>query len=474
MTRVEHDLLGDREVPGEAYYGVQTTRAVENFQITGQRLHPELIKALAIVKKAAAKANMAVGLLPREIGGAIVKAADEVAEGKFSDEFLVDPIQGGAGTSANMNANEVIANRAIEILGGRKGNYQRVSPNTHVNMSQSTNDVFPTAIRIAALYRGRALLEAMDELERALRAKELEFNSVLKMGRTHLQDAVPITLGQEFGAYAEVIGRSAARIRRSLDSLKEVNMGATAVGTGLNADPQYIKAAIENLRAVSGLDLRPVRNLVDGTQNTDALVEASGSLKALATSLSKVANDLRLMASGPRCGLKEINLPERQPGSSIMPGKVNPVIPEVVNQVAFQVIGNDLTITLAVEAGQLELNVMEPVAAFNLLQSFDVLEHAVRALAQYCVSGITANVDRCRTMVENSVGVITAVNPHLGYEKTSAVAREAVLSGRPVREIILEKGYLSPEELDLILSPEQMTRPGIAGAKLLDKPHAGD
>lgn len=465
--RRERDLLGDREVPDDVYYGIQTARAMDNFPITGYKPHRELVLALAYVKKAAALANMDVQRLNSKTGKAIVAACDEVLDGKLVDQFAVDVIQGGAGTSYNMNANEVIANRAIELLGGKKGDYILVSPNTHVNMAQSTNDVFPTAIKIAALNLAGGVLEALADLAAALKEKEQEFDGVIKMGRTHLQDAVPIRLGQEFGAWAAAVERDRERIKAALGGLHKVNMGATAVGTGLNADVEYIDKVIEYLASSTGLPLVRAENMVDATQNADVYVALSGSLKICAVTLSKLANDLRLIASGPRCGLNEINLPAMQPGSSIMPGKVNPVMAEVVNQVAFQIMGNDMTVTLAAEAGQLELNVMEPVMTFNLLQSLDILRNVVRVFTSRCVRGITANVQRCRQMVEQSVGIITAINPHVGYETASVIAKEAITTGRPVREIVLERGILTEEELDMILNPQEMTKPGIAGARLL-------
>ncbi|TCP59676.1 aspartate ammonia-lyase [Tumebacillus sp. BK434] len=465
--RVEKDLLGTKDVPADAYYGIQTLRAVENFPITGIPPHVEMIRALAAVKKAAALANMEVGVLKKKIGEAIAQAADEVLDGQFHDQFIVDSIQGGAGTSMNMNANEVIANRAIELLGGAKGEYLHCSPNTHVNMAQSTNDVFPTAIRIASLNLAQGVVTELDNLRNALQAKAQEFDQVIKMGRTHLQDAVPIRLGQEFSAYARVISRDYDRVVRSLDNLREINMGATAVGTGLNADPRYIVKVAEHLRSITGLDLKRADDLVDATQNTDAYTEVSGALKICAVNLSKICNDIRLMASGPRTGLGELNLPPRQPGSSIMPGKVNPVMAEVVNQVAFQVIGNDHTISLASEAGQLELNVMEPVLVFNLLQSLSILQNALRVFRERLIEDLTANVERCRQLVEMSVGVVTAINPHVGYETATMVAKEAIQTGRSVREICLERGILTEEELDVILNPFEMTSPGIAGSKLL-------
>ncbi|HPZ91426.1 MAG TPA: aspartate ammonia-lyase [Bacillota bacterium] len=467
--RRERDLLGDREVPQNVYYGIQSARALENFPRTGYKPHRELIMALVQVKKAAAQANMKTKRLNPTTGNAIVAACDEILSGELLDQFVVDVIQGGAGTSLNMNANEVIANRAIELLGGNKGDYILVSPNTHVNMAQSTNDVFPTAIKIASLNLASSLLDALQKLVQALRAKEQEFDGIIKMGRTHLQDAVPIRLGQEFGAWACAIERDIQRIEAAAQGMRVISMGATAVGTGLNADVEYIKHVTEILAANTGLPLEQSKNMVDSTQNADVYVTLSGALKICAVNLSKMANDLRLMASGPRCGLNEINLPAMQPGSSIMPGKVNPVMAEVVNQVAFQVVGNDMTITMAAEAGQLELNVMEPVMTFNLLQSLDIVRNVVTVFTEKCVKGITANVQRCRQMVEQSVGIITAINPHVGYETATLIAKEAITTGRPVREIVLERGILTEEELDIILNPQEMTKPGIAGAELLNK-----
>ncbi|MDR7000285.1 aspartate ammonia-lyase [Neobacillus niacini] len=467
--RVEKDFLGEKEVPVEAYYGVQTLRAVENFPITGYRIHEELIKAMAIVKKAAAMANMDVHRLYSGIGEAIVKAADEMIEGKWHDQIIVDPIQGGAGTSINMNVNEVIANRAIELLGHEKGDYYHCSPNTHVNMSQSTNDAFPTAIHISVLNLLEKLLGTMKTMHGVFLQKAQEFAHVIKMGRTHLQDAVPIRLGQEFEAYGRVIERDIKRIEQSRQHLYELNMGATAVGTGLNADPKYIEYVVQHLADISGLPLVGAEHLVDATQNTDAYTEVSAALKVCMMNMSKIANDLRLMASGPRAGLGEISLPARQPGSSIMPGKVNPVMAEVINQVAFQVIGNDHTICLASEAGQLELNVMEPVLVFNLLQSISIMNNAFGVFTEHCLKGITANEDRLKEYVEKSVGVITAVNPHLGYEVAARIAREAILTGKSVRDLCLKYDVLTEEELDLILDPYEMTHPGIAGKALLER-----
>ena len=464
--RIEKDFLGEKEIPVGVYYGVQTLRAKENFPITHYRIHEEMIKALAIVKKSAALANMKVERLNEEIGEAIVKAADEIIEGAWHEYFIVDPIQGGAGTSMNMNANEVIANRALEILGYDKGEYGKISPNTHVNMSQSTNDAFPTAIHISTLSLLEKLLVTMNHMLDTFKMKAKQFDHVIKMGRTHLQDAVPIRLGQEFEAYSRVIERDIKRIKQTRQHLYEVNMGATAVGTGLNADPQYIEYVVENLAEISGLPLEGAEHLVDATQNTDAYTEVSAALKVCMMNMSKIANDLRLMASGPRAGLGEISLPARQPGSSIMPGKVNPVMAELINQIAFQVIGNDHTICLASEAGQLELNVMEPVLVFNLLQSISIMNNGFRSFTDHCLAGIEANEDRMKEYVEKSVGVITAVNPHLGYEVVSKIAREAILTGKSVRELCLQYEVLTEEELDLILNPYEMTKPGISGALL--------
>lgn len=466
-TRIEKDFLGERELPKDVYYGIQTLRATENFPITGLMIHPSLIRAMGVVKKAAALGNMEVGLLATDIGEAIIAAAEEVIDGKWNSQFIVDPIQGGAGTSINMNANEVIANRALEILGKVKGDYKTISPNSHVNMSQSTNDAFPTAIHIAVLSMLEELLKTMQHMQSVFHAKAEQFAHVIKMGRTHLQDAVPIRLGQEFEAYSRVIGRDIKRIRQTREHLYEVNMGATAVGTGLNAFPDYIKSVDEHLAEISGFPLTGATHLVDATQNTDAYTEVSGALKICMVNMSKISNDLRLMASGPRAGLGEIVLPARQPGSSIMPGKVNPVMPEVLNQVAFQVIGNDQTISLASEAGQLELNVMEPVLVFNLIQSLSIMNNVFYAFTENCLKDIEANEERMKEYVDKSVGVLTAVNPHIGYEIAARIAREAILSGRSIRELCIEEGVLTSQELDLILDPYEMTHPGIAGASMM-------
>jgi aspartate ammonia-lyase len=460
-TRREHDLLGERDVPDDARYGVQTLRATENFDITGIRLghYPHLVRALAMVKQAAARANRRLGLLDDAMAEAIDAACQEIIEGHWHGHFVVDVVQGGAGTSTNMNANEVIANRALELLGHRRGEYEHCHPNNHVNLSQSTNDVYPTAVRVAVIHELDELLAVLEELDDALAEKGREFADVLKMGRTQLQDAVPMTVGQEFEAFAVTTAEDIVRLRETARLFLEVNLGGTAIGTGINADPRYPELAVEELAGITGLDFGLAPNLVEATPDTGAFVMFSGVLKRVAVKLSKLCNDLRLLSSGPRCGLNEINLPAMQPGSSIMPGKVNPVIPEVVNQIAFQVIGNDLTITLAAEAGQLQLNVMEPLITSNLFESLDMLTAGVRTLTERCIRGITVNSDHCRAMVESSIGVVTALVPVIGYERAGQVAVEALASGRSVRAILLEAGDLAPEEIDRLLSPEAMTKP---------------
>lgn len=467
--RVEEDLLGKLEVPASAYYGVQTLRARENFNITGYSIEPELIVAIATVKKAAALANMETGSLDHTIGNAIVQAAEEVMDGKLHDQFIVDPIQGGAGTSVNMNANEVIANRALELLGKEKGDYDVIHPNIHVNMAQSTNDAFPTAIRIATVQLIERLEKTLIQLEETFFEKGKEFDHIIKMGRTHLQDAVPIRLGQEFQAYGRVVSRDIKRISTLHEALFEVNLGATAVGTGLNADPNYMKKAVENIRKLTGFPFENAEDLVDATQNTDAYTEVSSALKICMINMSKIANDLRLMSSGPRAGFGEINLPARQPGSSIMPGKINPVICEVVNQVAFQVVGNDQTISMASEAGQFELNVMEPVLIFNLHQSLKMMTQVLDTFRKYCIEGIQANIEVCQAYVDNSIGIITALNPHVGYKVATKVAKEALETGMSVRDIIIRDEILSEVAVDQILDPFEMTRPGVAGEPVKTK-----
>ena len=469
ITRKEADSIGTMEVPMKAYYGVQTLRAKKNFHITGRPLHPEFIKNLVRIKKAAAYTNMTAHILDEKIGNAIVKACDEIIEGKLHSQFIVDAIQGGAGTSANMNANEVIANRAIEILGGEKGDYTIVHPNDHVNMAQSTNDVIPSAGKLTILALLPGLLEQLERLHKALRDKSIEFDDVVKMGRTQLQDAVPIRLGQSFEAYAAVIERDIRRIR-SLDSeIKVLNIGATAVGTAINVNPVYLFHIIRNVNLVCGTDCSQAEDLFDATQNLDGFVHTSAALRVCAVNLSKICNDLRLLSSGPKAGLGEINLPPKQNGSSIMPGKINPVIPEVVSQVAYNVIGNDVTVTMAAEAGQLELNAFEPIIFYCMFQSIDTLAYAVQTFVENCVKGITANETRCRYLVENSVGIITAICPHVGYQKAADIAKKAMKTGESVRSLILQEKLLDEEELDIILEPTQMTEPGISGKELLLK-----
>lgn len=461
--RVEKDSIGTKDVPENVYYGVQSLRAAENFHITGLNMHPEIINSLAYIKKAAAITNCEAGLLDKRRTQAIVQACDEILEGKFREDFIVDPIQGGAGTSLNMNANEVIANRAIEILGGKKGDYSVVNPNDHVNCGQSTNDVIPTAGKMTSLRLLKKLKKQLLRLHSALEQKADEFDSIIKMGRTQLQDAVPIRLGQEFKAYSVAILRDLNRMDKAMDEMRTLNMGGTAVGTGLNADESYLRRIVPNLSEISGMDLVQAYDLIDATQNLDSFVAVSGAVKACAVTLSKIANDLRLMSSGPRAGFGEINLPAKQNGSSIMPGKVNPVIPEVVNQVAFNAIGNDMTITMAAEAGQLELNAFEPIIFYCLFQSIDTIAYAVNTFVDNCVIGITANETRCRYFVENSVGIITAICPYVGYQKAAEIAKEAIKTGESVRKLIIEKGLLAKEQMDEIMDPVQMTEPGISG-----------
>ncbi len=460
-TRHEHDLLGSREVPHEYYYGIQTLRAIENFSISGVSLsqYPRLIEALATVKLAAAKANLDLKLLSKPVADAIEQACHEILNGKWHTQFVVDMIQGGAGTSTNMNANEVIANRALEILGYEKGEYRYCHPNNHVNLSQSTNDAYPTALKIAIINSNATLVSKISELVDAFRKKAGEFDHVIKMGRTQLQDAVPMTLGQEFEAYAVTISEEISRLDQNAQLFLEVNMGGTAIGTGINADPEYSERVIKHLRDATGLDLVLAADLVEATQDTGAFVIYSSALKRLAVKLSKIANDLRLLSSGPRAGINEINLPPMQPGSSIMPGKVNPVIAEVVNQICYKVIGNDLTVTLAAEAGQLELNVMEPVIAQSIFESIEMLKNGLLTFIHRCIDGITANTDHCRRMVENSIGLVTALNPVLGYEVSTQLAKEALDTNRGVYELALEKNLISKEELESLLKPENMIRP---------------
>ena len=461
-TRSENDLLGKREVPAEAYYGVQTLRAMENFNISAVTLNsfPSLIEALSMVKEAAAEANHELGLLDRSVRDAIVLTCHEIRNGRFHDQFVVDMIQGGAGTSTNMNANEVIANRALEMLGYEKGDYAWCHPNNHVNLSQSTNDAYPTAVKIALYNLNRKLVAALETLVESFRRKGEEFSHVLKMGRTQLQDAVPMTLGQEFGSYAVTLEEEIERLNMNAGPFLEINMGATAIGTGINSEPGYSEKVTRHLRRITGLDLVLAPDLVKATQDTGAFVIYSSAVKCLAIKLSKICNDLRLLSSGPRTGIHEINLPPMQPGSSIMPGKVNPVIPEVVNQIAFKVMGNDFTVTMASEAGQLELNVFEPVMVHSLFESVELLINGMNTLRFRCIDGITANEEHCRSMVEKSIGLVTALVPWLGYKSANELAKEALSSGESVYSLVLSKNLLSKEKLDQILVPENMLRPG--------------
>jgi len=460
-TRLEHDLLGDRQVPGDAYWGVHTLRALENFPITGVPIsqYPALVNALACVKQAAALANQELGLLDDVRTRAIVQACEEIREGRWHDQFVVDVIQGGAGTSTNMNANEVIANRALEILGHAKGDYAQLHPMDHVNCSQSTNDAYPTALKVALHFLIQDLVAEMGELEEAFGRKAVEFGSLVKMGRTQLQDAVPMTLGQEFHAWATMLGEDRSRLREAGKLAHEINMGATAIGTGINAHPDYAELVRARLSDLIGVELVTSPDLIEATQDAGAFVQLSGVLKRTAVKLSKTCNDLRLLSSGPRTGLGEIFLPAVQAGSSIMPGKVNPVIPEVVNQIAFVVIGNDITVTFAAEGGQLQLNAFEPIIARSLFQSLSYLANGCRVLRERCVEGITADPEQLRANVENSVGIATALNPHLGYAKATAIAQEAHRTRRRVRDLVLEQGLLTAAELDEILSPARLTTP---------------
>lgn len=459
--RKESDLLGELQVPINAYYGVQTQRAINNFKISGQLLssYPEFIKGLAFVKKAAAKTNYELGLLPEALNVKIAEACDELLEGQFHDQFPIDMIQGGAGTSVNMNANEVIANRVLEKLGKEKGDYQFCSPNDHINLSQSTNDAYPTAIKLALLQMNERLVEKVISIVDAFRKKGVEFQEVIKMGRTQLQDAVPMTLGQEFEAFAANLEDDIEKLNNNAKLFVEVNMGATAIGTGLNAPLGYAKLCAENLAQISGYPIVSAANLVEATPDTGSYVIYSSAMKRLAVKLSKICNDLRLLTSGPRAGLAEINLPPMQPGSSIMPGKVNPVIPEVVNQVCFKVIGNDLTVTFAAEAGQLQLNVMEPVLCHAIMENIHFLCNAIDTLRDKCVVGITANKEACLNMVKHSIGIVTALNPYIGYKNSTKIAKEALETGKSVYDLVLEHELLTQQKLDEILDPAHMLTP---------------
>jgi aspartate ammonia-lyase len=461
--RTERDPLGEFPVPADAYYGIQTARASANFPISGLRPPAELVTATVLIKKAAAQANVALDRLDKTVGEAIIRAADDVLGGSLRDQFVVDVYQAGAGTSHNMNTNEVIANRAAEFLGGVRGEYRLVHPNDHVNMGQSTNDVFPTATRLALLMMHGPLVAAARALSAAFAAKARAFDSVLKVGRTHLQDAVPMTLGQEFGGYADCLARGADDVEVAAKGLQELNLGATAVGTGLNAGEEYASLAIRSLSRYTGLPLKPAANRFRVTQSMGDIVAYSGAMRRLSVELGKVASDLRLLSMGPRAGINEITLPAVQPGSSIMPGKVNPSIPEMVNQVCYQVMGCDVTVMTAGEAGQLELNVMMPVIAWNAIHMSTILREAMTALRSRCVDGIEANVDRCRELLDRSTAVATALSPYLGYAQTAEIAKEAVRTGKSIREIVLERGLMDEGQLSRVLSVENMTRPGVAG-----------
>ena len=458
--RKEKDPLGEKEVPIDVYYGIQTVRAIKNFPISGIPPKKEFIIATAMLKKAAAIANMATGGLNKNIGKAIVRAADEIIQGRLHKEFVVDVYQAGAGTSHNMNANEIIANRAIEILGGRKGDYTLVHPNDHVNMSQSTNDIVPSSMRIASLFLTSQLITELKALEKAFSGKAKEFDGIIKSARTHLQDAVPIRLGQEFHAYGKSISKAIKRIERAAEGLQELGVGATAAGTGINTHPAYRKYVIKALRDIAKIkDLRPAEDMLEAINSMADFVNLSAALRGLAIELIRIANDMRLLSSGPRTGFAEMMLPTVQPGSSIMPGKVNPVMAEMLNMVSFQVIGNDLTIAMAAQAGQLELNVMMPIINYNLLQSLEIFRNAVRVFTEKCIKGIKADRARCKELAEKSIGLATVLNPFIGYEKAAAVAKEAVATGKTIREIVLEKRILSKKEIDKILDPMAMTRP---------------
>ena len=456
--RIESDLLGELKVPADVYYGVQTQRALNNYHISRKKMcdYPDYVIAIAYVKLAAVQTNHALGTINDEIAGAISQACREIIDGKFHENFPVDMMQGGAGTSVNMNANEVIANRALEIMGHKKGEYQYCYPNDHVNCGQSTNDVYPTTIRLAIIRMNKTLVGSLTGLISALRYKADEYRDAIKMGRTQLQDAVPMTFGQEFNAYADNLEEEILNLDRNVKLLHEINMGGTAIGTGLNAVPGFAKLCAANLSKLTGENFVSSPNLVEATPDTGAYVSYSGALKRLAVKVSKICNDLRLLASGPRCGLNEINLPPKAPGSSIMPGKVNPVIPEVANQTCFKVIGNDTTVTIAAEAGQLELNVMEPVITECLFESLWWLSNAINTLTEECILGITVNKERCYEMVKNSIGIVTALNPYIGYKKSSKIATEANTTGRSVYDLVLENKLMTKEELDKALDPKAM------------------
>ena len=463
MTRREKDSIGSKNVPADAYYGVQSLRAMENFSITGTRMRAEMINSLALLKKACAVANRKAGVLEPCIADAIEAACDDILAGQYHDQFIVDPIQGGAGTSMNMNINEVVANIAIRKLGGKLGDYTLVHPNDHVNCGQSTNDIVPTAGKMTTLVLLDSLEQSLEDLYDAFCRKEKEFDSIIKMGRTQLQDAVPVRLGQEFGAYAAAVARGLRRIRNTREEMYPVNLGGTAIGTGINADIRYFDSAVKVLAELTGKPFCHAENMIDGTQNIDCFSAVSSAVKDCALALSKIANDLRLMSSGPRTGFGEINLPARQNGSSIMPGKVNPVIPEVVNQVAFRIAGNDVTVSMAVEAGQFELNAFEPVVFDALFQSITTLDGAVRTFVVNCVDGITANEERCNELLGASVGIVTALCPYIGYAQAAKLAKEALAKKIPIRTLLIENGILTAEEASRILDVYSMTQPGVAG-----------
>jgi aspartate ammonia-lyase len=462
-TRLERDSLGEVEVPADALYGVQTVRGIRNFPITGWLPHPLLVEATVTVKKAAAITNQQLGQLDEERARAIVQAADEILAGRHREHFRIDPFQAGAGTSHNMNTNEVLANRANEILGAPRGSYKPVHPNDHVNMAQSTNDVFPTSMRLAVLMNLETFYPAITAMAEAYAEKGHEFDHIIKSGRTHMQDAVPIRLGQEFTAYSRVLVKMRDKIKRASEALLELNIGATAAGTGLNSDPRYQQHMVANLRDLTGFPLQPAEHLVEMTQSQYAMAEVSAALRALALELIRISHDMRFMSSGPQTGIMEIVLPPVQPGSSIMPGKVNPVMFEMLTMVCNQVVGNDTAVALAVSEGQLELNVMMPQMAFSTMFSVDLLKNAMRVVTEFNVRGITANEERARYMVEHSMGLATALNPYIGYASATAVVKEALKTGKPIRQVVLDQGLLSAEEVDRILDPRTMTEPGIPG-----------
>ncbi len=463
--RIESDSIGEKEVPPEAYYGVQSLRAMENFPITGKQMMPEYVKAMAILKKACAIANRDAGILTAEVAEAIIWACDEILAGKYYDEFIVDPVQGSAGTSYNMNANEVIANLANEKLGGGRGDYTYVTPNDHVNNGQSTNDIVPTAGKITILWLLRPLEKNLEAVRDSFLAKAKEFDKVIKMGRTQMQDAIPIRLGQEFNAYATALTRSLNRIKAVEKECFSINMGATAIGTGLNADTHYFSEVCNEIAKLTGEPFYQAEDLVDGTMHTDCYAAVSSAMKELAVSISKICNDLRLMSSGPATGFGEIHLPERQNGSSIMPGKINPVIPEVVSQVAYRIIGNDVTISFAVEGGQLELNAFEPITFYCLFESITMMTNALVPFKNYCVDGIEANAEHCKALMEKSAGIATALNPYIGYKASAKLIKEAKAAGMTLKDYAYKTEILPKEQLDIILDPVAMTTPGIAGKK---------